>query len=158
MLRFILSQLWNHSKIIKYASPGLVQLFNFPGLFINHFCSISKTTFSAKFELPDASQIFLKPATVFSFAIWPVFRNLFSTWKRRLRDRIHHVVVICSPTVTGSDFQQMLFPQISFPSAKSLHRRPAPTCPKLKGRKWLNGKALGTHDLVQESTSEHFVD
>lgn len=75
MLRFILSWHWNHLKIIKYASPEWVQMLNFPRLFINHFCSISKITFPAKFELPDTSKIFLKLTTVFSFVIWLIFKT-----------------------------------------------------------------------------------
>lgn len=54
---------------MKYASPELVQLLDFPGLFINHFGSIRKITFSAKFELPDTSKIFLQLTTVFSFEL-----------------------------------------------------------------------------------------
>lgn len=66
-------------KIMEYASSEWVQMLNFPWLFINHFCSISKITFSAKFELPDTSKIFLKLTTVFSFEIWLIFKNFFNS-------------------------------------------------------------------------------
>lgn len=69
-------------KIMEYASSEWVQMLNFPWLFINHFCSISKITFSAKFELPDTSKIFLKLTTVFSFEIWLIFKNFFSSCGR----------------------------------------------------------------------------
>lgn len=144
MFRFILSQLHNHLKIMKYASPVLAQLLNFPGLFINHFCSISKITFPAKFELPHTCKIFLKLATVFSFATWHIFKTYLT-------------FVAMSQRFDQACFSNWFsfYSSVWFP-ADSISANKLPKCevsrshshaqmyPGSRSIKWLYGRALGS--------------
>lgn len=129
---------------MKYASPMLAQLLNFPGLFINHFCSISKINFPAELELPDTSKIFLKPTTVFILSTWHIFKTLLNTCSNISEIRSSMSQWFIFP-LKQSDFQKTVFLQISFPSVQGLNHMLRCKCAQPQGgMKRLNGKALSS--------------